>query len=65
MVGEKTVEVSGQSFMACFESAVVSHETCERCGERVLGVGQRAVAGLKRLVVGEQAAQRGREVAVV
>ena len=56
MVGEKAVEVSGQSFMACFESAVVSHETCERCGERVLGVGQRAVAGLKRLVVGEQAA---------
>ena len=65
MVGEKAVEVSGQSFMTCFESAVVSHETCERCGERVLGVGQCAVAGLKCLVVGEQAAQRGREVAVV
>ena len=65
MVGEKTVEVSGQSFMACFESAVISHETCERCGDSVLGVRQCAVAGLKCLVVGEQAAQRGREVAVV
>ena len=65
MVGEKAVKVSGQSFMACFESAVVSHETCERCGERVLCVRQRGVAGLQRLVVGEQAAQRGREVAVV